>query len=249
MDRIKQIRSNAEATNSNSLSPDVPSWVKNATSQLGVNGSSVSSRGVAGLGETATATVQDEWALKQEAAAKKLAQQQTLNNSKAQAALQKKIAGMDFGGSGGNNASLTATDSSGVRGNVINAAKGLIGTDYVYGGGHGSKIGPSRSGMAHGAKTYGIDCSGLVRYAFGKAGLGQWDDQATAAGQSMYGKQAPIKSLMPGDLVVRGGRGKASHIAIYLGKGMILEAQKTGTTVHIRSIGNGAGFTGIKLNY
>jgi cell wall-associated NlpC family hydrolase len=141
------------------------------------------------------------------------------------------------------------TNASGKRGSVINAAKRLLGIDYVYGGGHGGKIGPSYSSMAHGSKTYGIDCSGLVRYAFAKAGINAWGKNAVAATQSMYGRAASVKSLLPGDLVVRGGRGSATHIAIYLGGGRILEAQQTGTRVHIRSIGKGAGWTGIHLNY
>jgi cell wall-associated NlpC family hydrolase len=158
---------------------------------------------------------------------------------------------MNFGGNPGPASSdfTTGTDSKGVRGDVIRAGKSLLGADYVYGGGHGTKAGLSKSGMAHGSKTYGIDCSGLVRYAFAKAGLGQWGGAADAAKESTYGRSAPIKSLLPGDLVIKGGRGNAHHIAIYLGKGMILEAQQTGTTVHIRSIGNGSGFTGIHLDY
>lgn len=253
MNRIQQIREGASSQNSNDINPDVPSWIKNATSSLGIGGSSpVSSSGIAGLGQTATAIEEDALAFNQEAAAKKAAARQAASNAKAQKDLLNKINGMNFGGGNPGPASsdfTTGTDSKGVRADVINAGKSLLGADYVYGGGHAPKPGQSRSGMAHGSKTYGIDCSGLVRYAFAKAGLGQWDDQANAATQSTYGRQAPIKSLLPGDLVVKGGRGSAGHIAIYLGKGMILEAQKTGTKVHIRSIGNGSGFTGIHLDY
>lgn len=253
MNRIKQMKEETNPANSNSINPDVPAWVKNAASNIGVGKPSpVSSAGITGLGQTATAIEEDALAFNQEAAAKKLAAVQAASNAKAQKDLLNKINGMNFGGGNPGPASsdfTTGMDSKGVRADVINAGKSLLGADYVYGGGHAPKPGQSRSGVAHGSKTYGIDCSGLVRYAFAKAGLGQWDDQANAATQSTFGRSAPIKSLLPGDLVVKGGRGKASHIAIYLGKGMILEAQKTGTTVHIRSIGNGSGFTGIHLDY
>lgn len=250
MNRIKQLREENNPQTSNSINPDAPTWVKNAASSSGSSGvSPVSSSGIGGLGATATAMEEDALSFRQEAAAKKLAEKQAASNAKAQKDLLSKINGMDMGGKSPSTNFTSGTDSKGVRADVINAGKSLLGADYVYGGGHGAKPGLSVSGQAHGSKTYGVDCSGLVRYAFAKAGLGQWDDQANAATQSTYGRSAPIKSLLPGDLVVRGGRGSAGHIAIYLGKGMILEAQKTGTKVHIRSIGNGSGFTGIHLDY
>ena len=251
MNRIKQMREETSPTNSNDLNPDVPSWVKNAVSGLGTNNNSpVSSASVLGLGQTATAIEEDALGFRQEAAAKKLAEKQAASNAQAQKDLLSKINNTNMGGKSKSKLPPGKISSvTGDRAEVIGAAEDLLGADYVYGGGHASKPGLSKSGQAHGSKTYGIDCSGLVRYAFAKAGLGAWDDQANAATQSTYGKSAPVKSLLPGDLVVRGGRGKASHIAIYLGNGMILEAQKTGTTVHIRSIGNGSGFTGIHLDY
>lgn len=250
MNRIKQLREE-NAPNSNNINPEVPAWVRNAASNLDIGGNSspVSSSGVAGLGETATAAETDAYQFNQEVAAKKLAAQQAARNAQAQKDLLAKINKTDMAGKQGKLPKGTISSVNGDRAEVISAAESLIGSDYVYGGGHAAKPGLSKSGMAHGSKTYGIDCSGLVRYAFAKAGLGAWDDQANAATQSTYGRSAPIKSLLPGDLVVRGGRGSASHIAIYLGNGMILEAQKTGTKVHIRSIGNGSGFTGIHLDY
>lgn len=253
MNRIQQIREGASGQTSNSINPEVPDWVRSGAASVGNSSSSVSSGSpsVAGLGATATAIEEDASMFRQEAAAKKLAAAQEAKNAKAQADLLKKIKGMDMGGSQGSvgiNSGIGG-NVSGKRGQVIDAAKDLLGMDYVYGGGHAPKAGPSRSGVAHGSKTYGIDCSGLVRYAFAKAGLGQWDDQANAATQSTYGQYRPLNKLLPGDLVIKGQRGSSGHIAIYLGKGMILEAQKTGTKVHIRSIGNGQGFSGIHLDY
>lgn len=250
MDRIKQMREGNTAPNSNDINPEVPAWVRNAASQMGSSSPvSSGSPSVAGLGQTATAIEEDALSFRQEAAAKKMAQQQAANNAKAQADLLKKINGMDMGGGTGKVTSTVGGNVSGKRGDVIDAAKDLLGADYVYGGGHGAKPGLSKSSLALGSKTYGVDCSGLVRYAFAKAGLSQWGGQAVSQTQSTYGRYMPLNKLLPGDLVIKGQRGKAGHIAIYLGKGMILEAQKTGTKVHIRSIGNGQGFSGIHLDY
>lgn len=247
--RIRQIQGQA-TTNSNDIHAGAPDWVKNAAAGVGANGTSSikdTINNISGLGIAATGAVQDANAFNQEAAAKKLAAIQAAGNAQAQKDLLNKVNGMDFGGSTPSVSS--GGKATGERAAVIAAGKKLLGMDYVYGGGHAAKAGPSRSGMAHGSATYGIDCSGLVRYAFEKAGLGKWGGQANAATEQTYGKPAPLKSLLPGDLVVKTQGGSAYHIAIYLGKGMILEAQKTGTTVHIRSIGNGQGFSGIHLNY
>lgn len=247
IDRIKQLKGDNTATAvSDNIHSDVPSWVKTGAAGVGIDNSDVGriQNNVAALGATATAAVQDANTFNQAAAAKKLLALQQSSNAKAQKDLLKKINAID-----NDSSSSGGVTVKGARAKVISAGKKLLGADYVYGGGHGAKPGLSTSGEAHGSATYGVDCSGLVRYAFAKAGLGQWGGQATAATESTYGKSAPIKSLLPGDLVVKGGRGSAYHIAIYLGKGMILEAQKTGTQVHIRSIGNGSGFSGIHLNY
>lgn len=247
IDRIKQLRGdNTTTATSNDIHSDVPAWVKTGAAGVGIDNSDTGriQNNVAALGATATGAVQDAVAFNQAAAAKKLLALQQSSNAKANKDLLKKINGIDTSSpsSGGSNA-------KGARAKVIAAGKNLLGMDYVYGGGHAPKVGPSTSGQAHGSATYGIDCSGLVRYAFAKAGLGKWGGQANAQTESTYGKAAPLKSLLPGDLVVKTSGGNAYHIAIYLGKGMILEAQKTGTQVHIRSIGNGQGFSGIHLNY
>lgn len=138
--------------------------------------------------------------------------------------------------------------AEGKRGDVIDAAERLLGSKYSYGGGHGSKPGLSY-GIKQGANIYGIDCSGLVRYAFAKAGIKKWGKSATSQIQSLYGRRAKISSLLPGDLVVKGKPGSSHHIAIYLGGGKIIEAQQTGTRVHIRSIKGEGSWTGIHLNY
>lgn len=245
-DRLRAIREGNSA--STGVHSDLPEWLKNAHpqdspfAQQSNTAATDAFAKIGAMGQTATGATQDAFAFNQAAAARKLAAQQRADalNEANNPALNQDNA--DLGAMAG--AGLT-----GSRASVIAAGKKLLGTDYVYGGGHSGNAGPSYSGQAHGSATYGIDCSGLVRYAFQRAGLEKWGGQANAATESMYGKQAPIRSLMPGDLVVKGGRGSAHHVAIYLGKGMILEAQQTGTKVHIRSIGGGAGWQGIHLNY
>lgn len=132
----------------------------------------------------------------------------------------------DFGGSIGEGA-------TGKRADVIRFGKQLLGQPYQWGGGHGSpRIGP-------------VDCSGLVRYAFLKAGI-KGVPQVSQT-QMTWGKRTSISKLLPGDLVGRGY--PAHHVAIYLGGGKILEAQKSGTRVHIRSIKGQSGWWGVHLNY
>lgn len=244
--RVQQRRTAQQNPQSSSqTNPKIPDWLQLSNPQIPVinQGRDAGPRiteqlgQVGALGQSANAATNEALSYRrQQAFLKEQASQQA--RMERQNELIGQLGSMNF-----------PVNADGKRGSVINAAKRLLGIDYVYGGGHGGKAGPSYSSMAHGSKTYGIDCSGLVRYAFAKAGIGQWGGQAVAATQSMFGRAAPISGLLPGDLVVRGGRGSAHHIAIYLGGGNILEAQQTGTRVHIRSIGKGAGWTGIHLNY
>lgn len=231
----------------NALQPTVPDWLQAAhpltavTQQDNNYAQTISDQNnsVSNLGTAANNAVASGLEFRQrQAAARALAESQA--RSERNADFMNGIGNIDFGDIGGG--------ASGSRASVIKAAERLLGTPYSWGGGHGSKAGPSY-GFAQGAGIKGVDCSGLVRYAFAKAGIGAWGKSAVSQTQSTYGKSAPIGKLLPGDLVVRGGRGSAYHIAIYLGGGKIIEAQKTGTRVHIRSIKGEGGWQGIHLSY
>lgn len=236
--RIYQKRNSDQSNNPNQAQPRIPDWLQQQSPAFeqdsgGRSNAQFQMGAVKGLGETANAATNDVSLLRQ--------QQAQLARIKKQQSLITEMGSGDF-------SSIPMTNAKGKRAGVINAAKRLIGTPYSWGGGHGGTAGPS-FGIAQGRGTKGVDCSGLVRYAFSKAGIGGWGKSAVAATQSMYGKAASIGSLLPGDLVVKGGRGSAHHIAIYIGGGRILEAQRTGTRVHIRSIKGQSGWTGIHLSY
>lgn len=116
------------------------------------------------------------------------------------------------------------------RRDALFAAEKMLGLPYVWGG--GGSNGPSRSAIAHGNfNDVGFDCSGLVQYALAQAGITaprlSWD-------QLDMGPRTSMDQLKPGDLV---GFNGGSHIAIWLGDGVVLEAPSTGKNVRKRRIG------------
>jgi cell wall-associated NlpC family hydrolase len=106
-----------------------------------------------------------------------------------------------------------------------------LGTPYSWGGGNAS--GPSL-GVAQGAHTVGFDCSGLVTYAWGKAGV-RLVHYATA--QYNSGPHPARSELRPGDLVFfahdPSNPGTIHHVGIYIGHGQMVEAPFTGARVRI----------------
>jgi cell wall-associated NlpC family hydrolase len=112
------------------------------------------------------------------------------------------------------------------RANIaIGAAESYIGTWYCWGG----------------ASRRCVDCSGLVMLAYEAAGIdfphysgGQWDDT----------ERVPLYDIEPGDLLFYGYNGD-EHVAMYVGHGQMIEAEETGTRVHIVPIRLGYGFAGL----
>ena len=112
---------------------------------------------------------------------------------------------------------------------VIRRAGSQLGVPYSWGG--GSLTGPSR-GIDQGANTVGFDCSGLTRYAFAGVGilLPRWSgDQYNA------GRKVPPSQARRGDLLFW-GPGGSQHEALYLGNGLMLEAQQTGVPIKISPV-------------
>ncbi|KAG0037953.1 hypothetical protein BGZ82_001494 [Podila clonocystis] len=104
---------------------------------------------------------------------------------------------------------------------AIGAARRVIGTRYVWGGGHGSQPGPTKGGF---------DCSGLVRYAVWKG-----DGGDIGAGPARSQLNSPllrsigVSERQPGDIVFYGA--PPTHVALYIGNNRMIEAQKTGVPV------------------
>ena len=81
----------------------------------------------------------------------------------------------------------------------------------------------------------GFDCSGLVRYSYGRAGISM--PRATPA-QRKGTTLISVRSLRPGDLLFFDQEGKkASHVGIYLGDGRFIHAPSTGGRVRTDSLG------------
>ena len=87
-----------------------------------------------------------------------------------------------------------------------------LGDIYVWGG-----AGPTK-----------WDCSGLTMRSFQRAGVSL---PHFAAAQFRYGKNVPREALAPGDLVFFGR--PISHVAIYMGKGKMIQAPRAGKRVEI----------------
>lgn len=111
------------------------------------------------------------------------------------------------------------------------AALKWLGTPYSWGG--GTPAGPSL-GIAQGARTVGFDCSGLVTYAWARAGI-PLTHYATA--QYNSGPHPTRDQLRPGDLVFFAHNptnpSTIHHVGIYIGNGQMVEAPFTGARVRV----------------
>lgn len=129
--------------------------------------------------------------------------------------------------------------ATGARGIILNAARKMLGTPYEWGGGNAN--GPTYNN-AHGRAGVGLDCSGLVLYAYAQAGISM---PHFALSQSNMGKEVPVNQLQPGDLVGFGG--DVHHIGIYIGNGQMIEAPYTGSQVRISKVSSHGGARGFAM--
>ena len=111
---------------------------------------------------------------------------------------------------GGAAVSTASTSTSGNA--IVDSARAALGTPYAWG----------ESSLS------GMDCSGLVAYAYGQAGI---DVPRTSSQQAAAGQSISQSELQPGDLVVWPG-----HVAIYSGDGKIIDASGSKQQVVEREI-------------
>ncbi|QQS55737.1 MAG: C40 family peptidase [Candidatus Competibacteraceae bacterium] len=91
------------------------------------------------------------------------------------------------------------------RQRILGTAEQLIGTPYVLGG----------------ESPGGVDCSGLVQYAYLQAGI-----RLPRTAMEQFRSARPQRKVLPGDLLFfrTGNNGRVSHVGIYAGKGQMIHA-------------------------
>lgn len=103
--------------------------------------------------------------------------------------------------------------------NLVNYAKKYLGLPYI----------PAGSSLAS-----GTDCSGFTRLIFQEFGIGLG---RTVASQLYSGSYVAKEDLRPGDLVFYGySQGYSSHVAIYIGDGLIIHESNPRDGVKISSV-------------
>jgi len=111
----------------------------------------------------------------------------------------------------------------------LTAAESRVGLPYVWGG----------------AGPFIFDCSGLVQWSMRQAGVTM---PRVAADQARTGPLVPLADLRPGDLLFYHTDPTApayiSHVAIYLGNGLMIQAPEPGLSVQVVKADFGAGFAG-----
>ncbi|MFG2042914.1 C40 family peptidase [Dactylosporangium sp. NPDC048998] len=132
-----------------------------------------------------------------------------------------------------------------------------IGVPYSWGGGHGATPGLSYGacradvGAPNDCHVYGLDCSGLTRYAYylavGSDVLGRTtaqDQYYSSRAVRRWGKSDGTAPLLPGDLVFFGTSQNIHHVAMYLGQGYIVEAPHSGALVSVASLSSHGDYYG-----
>lgn len=117
---------------------------------------------------------------------------------------------------------------------MLKAAMSRLGMPYVWGA-----AGPTQ-----------FDCSGLVQWSFAQAGLVM---PRVAADQARTGPAVPVSQLQPGDLLFYHtdptAPGYISHVAIYIGRGWMLQAPEPGKNVEVVPADFGSEFAGaVRVN-
>lgn len=157
---------------------------------------------------------------------------------------------MDQGYSGGG--TLGEKSSGGMARRVQEIAERLVNNQppipYTWGGGHGPNPGISGGirdgGVADQFGDYakrGVDCSGLSRWM---TYLAYGVDIGSSTSQVQYVSGMPVSGsqAIPGDMVFPPGNRPPGHVQVYVGNGMVIEAQKSGTNLMFSQMQSGSEF-------
>lgn len=120
-------------------------------------------------------------------------------------------------------AAATATAGSAGEQQAVAAARKYLGIPYLWGGTDPAK---------------GMDCSGLTQRVFKDLGI---DIPRVSSDQARGGRQvASLAEARPGDLVFYdySSRPGIDHVAMYIGGGKIIEAERTGTDIKVDDVGS-----------
>ncbi len=113
-------------------------------------------------------------------------------------------------------AAVRASDETARR--AVDHARDMVGKPYKYAG----------------DTPAGFDCSGLVRYSYGKAGIRLPRDTRSQRNLSV---PVSLRNLREGDLLFFDQEGKkASHVGLYIGNGRFVHAPSTGGKVRTDSL-------------
>ncbi|RKT55982.1 NlpC/P60 family protein [Saccharothrix australiensis] len=120
---------------------------------------------------------------------------------------------------------------------VVARAMQHLGVRYSWGGGNydGPTVGIPDGGVADSFGDYysvGFDCSGLMMHAF--AGVGIFLPHYSGY-QYNAGRKVPLGEARRGDMLFW-GPGGGTHVALYLGGGMMIEAPYSGSSVRIAPV-------------
>lgn len=117
-------------------------------------------------------------------------------------------------GRSGSGSTFVPSPNASVAAAALGYAKSKLGSPYVWGA-----AGPNA-----------FDCSGLVVWAYGQAGLSIGRTTYSLEGQ---GTVVPLSQIQPGDMVFYLG---GEHMALYVGGGTVIHAPQTGDVVRYASL-------------
>jgi cell wall-associated NlpC family hydrolase len=111
--------------------------------------------------------------------------------------------------------------SSAIADSVVETATGMMGRQYSYGG--------------TGEDGGGVDCSGLIQYAYGRHGVAL---PRRSSDQALEGRGVPRdpNALRPGDLLTfSSSGGPVTHVALYIGNGQFIHSATGGVQISLLS--------------